>query len=186
MFSKLALAARARLRAHLQPLRAGSTTPYHARLAIIFHRPRGAELRTDDQMLQLARRVAASADSFITEWERLLRSAAEPPLRDSPPDVTTPSAGGGGAGAARGITRAGKRALAFVKRGNKRKGWNAFNSSSPVPAAEGAATLTALTPQVPMPSPSEMADVDGALKYDLRPKVFAEGCCIGCIVYSDV
>ena len=72
-----------------------------------------------------------------------------------------------------GITRAGKRALAFVKRaGNKRKGWNAFNSSSPVPAAEGAATLTALTPQVPMPSPSEMADVVGALKYDLSPKVF--------------
>ena len=41
-----------------------------------------------------------------------------------------------------------------------------------MPAAEGAATLTALTPQVPMPSPSEMADVVGTLKYDLSPKVF--------------
>jgi hypothetical protein len=35
---------------------------YYAAQAIIFCRPRGAEPRTDDQMLQLARRVAASAD----------------------------------------------------------------------------------------------------------------------------
>jgi hypothetical protein len=60
----------------------------------------------------------------------------------------------------------------MVARGNKRKGWNAFGASKPVPAAEGAGTLTALTPQVPPPPPSEMADVVGALKYDLNRKIF--------------
>ena len=41
-----------------------------------------------------------------------------------------------------------------------------------MPTAEGAGTLTALTPQVPPPPPSEMADVVGALKYDLNRKIF--------------
>ena len=50
---------------------------YYAAQAIIFCRPRGAEPRTDDQMLQLARRVAASADSFIAEWELKRREKEE-------------------------------------------------------------------------------------------------------------
>ena len=53
-------------------------------------------------------------------------------------------------------------------RGNKSKGWRAFNGSRPVPAAEGAGTLTALTPQVPPPSADEMADVDGTPKLTSR------------------
>lgn len=65
---------------------------------------------------------------------RSVRSAAEPPGPDSPPDVATPSAGSGGAAGAavahtHSITRAGKKALAMVARGNKRKGWNTFNAS---------------------------------------------------------
>ena len=41
-----------------------------------------------------------------------------------------------------------------------------------MPAAEGAGTLTALTPQVPPPSAEEMADVEGTPKYDLSRKIF--------------
>ena len=62
--------------------------------------------------------------------------------------------------------------MAMVMRGNKSKGWRAFNGSRPVPAAEGAGTLTALTPQVPPPSAEEMADVEGTPKYDLSRKIF--------------
>ena len=70
------------------------------------------------------------------------------------------------------LDRSGKRAIAMVLRGNKSKGWRAFNGSRPVPAAEGAGTLTALTPQLPPPLAEEMADVDGTPKYDLNNKIF--------------
>lgn len=99
-------------------------------------------------------------------------AAAEPPSPDCPPDVATPSAGGGGAAAALDVTRTGKKVLAVISRGNTRKGWNAFGAGGVVPASEGAAMLTALTPQVLSPPPSIMADEPGAPEYDLRPKIF--------------
>ena len=93
---------------------------YNACNATIFLRPPGAEPRTDDQMLQLARRVASLADGFIAEWNAMV-SAAPQVHADLPPTVATPSTGGGGAAVASNISRAGKKARHFVSHGNKGK-----------------------------------------------------------------
>jgi len=147
---------------------------YNACHAIIFYRPRMAERRSDDEMLELARRVAASADSFLAAWRELLGSAADSGARaDDPlraPDPATSTSGG--ATLAFDRDRALKKSVHCANHANKGKAWRAFGEGSVVPASEAAGSLEALTPQVPPPPAHKMADVPGQKAYDLSRKTF--------------
>ena len=154
---------------------------YVATQAIIFHRAHSAEPKSDGEMLELARRVASSAEGFLAEWRALTTDAADVrPRADDPPRADPPAAGGGGTAVAFDIARAGKKSAHYVNRGNKGKGWRAFSQGSVVPAEEAATTLTHLTPQVPSPPTADMADVPDASRaphvprgtFDLNRKVF--------------
>jgi hypothetical protein len=73
---------------------------YIACHAIIFYRPRGTDKRNPEASLALARRVAASADSFLAAWRELLVAASEETRDIAPPPAPDPSASGGGAAVA--------------------------------------------------------------------------------------
>ena len=60
----------------------------------------------------------------------------------------------------------------FANHGNIGKAWRALDQGSVVPASEAAASLEALTPQVPPPPAHKMADVPGQRPYNLDRKIF--------------
>ena len=141
----------------------------------MFLRPRGADKRSDAAMLELARRAAASAETFLVAWRELLASARDDidERADAPPPGTSPPPpGAGGTGAAFDRDRAMKKSAHCANHGNKGKAWRACSSGSVVHAHEAAVSLTALTPQVPSPPAEDMADVAGQKAYDLSRKVF--------------
>ena len=60
----------------------------------------------------------------------------------------------------------------FANHGNIGKAWRALDQGSVVPPSEAAASLEALTPQVPPPPARKMADVPGQRPYNLDRKIF--------------